>query len=138
MPGIAGPPLSPEQQWWQDHNVLPPGTPAGVAGMMVNIPPYPGPPPPSDTGTPPAPTAQGGAGAASSGQATMPSGGEDIQSPAVQALSGIANPDSFRQQINPEGWSMEAPPQLAVPGERNMPPSSRALSTLANQRGRVY
>ena len=57
---------------------------------------------------------------------------------AVQALAGIANPDSFRQQINPEGWGLEAPPQLAVPGQRDLPPSSRALSTLANQRGRVY
>ncbi len=142
MPGMSVPDsqLPPGYaQWAAQYNTKPAGTGQGMAGLSyADWAAQQHAAPTSDTGAPAAAAPSGGGGGGSAAQPTMPSGGEDIQTPAVQALSSIANPEKLQQQINPEGWGIEAPPQLSVPGERNLPPSSRALATLAAQRGRVY
>lgn len=58
--------------------------------------------------------------------------------PAMQALDSVAGGEKFRQNMLSEGWGVEAPPNLAVPGQRMLPPASRALAQVAGQRGRVY
>jgi len=136
-------PAPPKQQSpAPSHGRTAPGNGAGIApqiGDAVNTIPMPE-PPSSGTGTGGGSSSGGGY----SGQAPMSAPaadygmGLDIQSPAVQGLGAISNPEKFSQQINPEGWDVEAPPPLSVPGERDLPPSSRALATLAAQRGRVY
>jgi hypothetical protein len=68
----------------------------------------------------------------------MPSAPAPAPQPAMQGLESVANGEKLGQEINPEGWDVEQPPDFDVPGARQMPPSSRALSQLAQQQGRVY
>ena len=84
--------------------------------------------------TPPAP----GAPAYESTAISLPAGPASPDKPAMQQLMAVASGEKFRQDLLPEGWDVEQPPDLAVPGDRMLPPSSRALSQLASTRGRVY
>ena len=60
------------------------------------------------------------------------------QQPAMPALAALGSTDKFREQINAEGWDLEATPQFDVPGQTAISPASRALASLVGERGRAY
>lgn len=129
LPGMEGvgytnkmPPAAPAAP----PNVAPP-TPAPAA------PPAPAPaeaPAPAPTPAVPAPApAIGGMGA---GGGLASSGGSMI------GLSQVAQGEGFREGFMREGWGDQGAPSLTIPGQRQLPASSKALAQMVTARGRAY
>lgn len=73
--------------------------------------------------------------AGAGGASDVPAGGG---SPAMAGLSQVALGEGLREGFNREGWGDQGAPDLTVPGQRNLPASSRALSSLVSGSGKAY
>jgi hypothetical protein len=65
-------------------------------------------------------------------------GGGASESPAMAGLSSVASGEGFREGFMREGWGDQGSPSLSIPGNRQLPASSRALAAMVNGRGRAY
>jgi hypothetical protein len=73
--------------------------------------------------------------AGSGGASNVPAGGG---SPAMAGLSQVAMGEGFREGFNREGWGDQGVADLTIPGKRQVPASSRALSSLVSGQGKAY